>query len=76
MAGDPERIHMRKVEKDGGINYHVNLMEAMVCAMTFVPIFCNNVSDNNDYSNNNNNDDDDDDDDNNNNTLEIETNQT
>lgn len=29
VAGDPERIHMRKVEKDGGINYHVNLMEAM-----------------------------------------------
>ena len=30
MAGDPERAHMRKVEKDGGIQYHVSLVEAMV----------------------------------------------
>ena len=30
VAGDPEREHMRKVEKDGGIHYHVNLMDAMV----------------------------------------------
>lgn len=30
MAGDPERAHMRKVEEDGGIYYHVNLVEAMV----------------------------------------------
>lgn len=22
--GDPERIHMAKVDKDGGIRYHVN----------------------------------------------------
>ena len=33
VAGDPEREHMRKVEKDGGIHYHVNLMEAMVSSM-------------------------------------------
>ena len=30
VAGDPERAHMRKVEEDGGIFYHVNLVEAMV----------------------------------------------
>ena len=30
VAGDPERAHMRKVEEDGGIYYHVNLVEAMV----------------------------------------------
>ena len=30
VAGDPEREHMRKVEKDGGIHYHVNLLSAMV----------------------------------------------
>ena len=30
VAGDPERIHMRKVEQDGGISYHINLMDAMV----------------------------------------------
>ena len=30
MAGDPERAHIQKVEKDGGINYHVSLVEAMV----------------------------------------------
>ena len=30
MAGDPERAHMRKVEEDGGIYYHINLVEAMV----------------------------------------------
>ncbi|KAK2569542.1 malate dehydrogenase [Acropora cervicornis] len=29
VAGDPERIHMRKVEQDGGISYHINLMDAM-----------------------------------------------
>jgi len=29
VAGDPERAHMRKVEEDGGIFYHVNLVEAM-----------------------------------------------
>lgn len=30
VAGDPERIHMRKVEQDDGISYHINLMDAMV----------------------------------------------
>lgn len=30
VAGDPERKHMRKVEGEGGIRYHVNLLRAMV----------------------------------------------
>ena len=30
MAGDPERKHMRGVEEEGGIRYHVNLLRAMV----------------------------------------------
>ena len=30
MAGDPERKHMRRVEGEGGIRYHVNLLRAMV----------------------------------------------
>ena len=30
MAGDPERAHMHKVKQDGGIHYHVNMLEAMV----------------------------------------------
>ena len=30
VAGDPEREHMRKVREDGGIRYHVNLLQAMV----------------------------------------------
>ena len=30
VAGDPERAHVKKVEKDGGIYYHNNLMNAMV----------------------------------------------
>ena len=30
VAGDPERQHMHKVDKDGGIHYHINLVEAMV----------------------------------------------
>ena len=30
VAGDPEREHMRKVRQDGGIRYHVNLLQAMV----------------------------------------------
>ena len=30
VAGDPEREHMRKVEQDGRIHYHVNLLSAMV----------------------------------------------
>ena len=30
VAGDPERAHAKKVEKDGGIYYHVNLLAAMV----------------------------------------------
>lgn len=29
VAGDPEREHMRKVEQDGGIHYHINLLSAM-----------------------------------------------
>ena len=31
VAGDPERAHIQKVKEDGGIHYHVNLLEAMVC---------------------------------------------
>ena len=30
VAGDPERAHIRKVEEEGGIHYHVNLVQAMV----------------------------------------------
>ena len=30
VAGDPERAHMCKVEKDGGIQYHISFVEAMV----------------------------------------------
>lgn len=30
VAGDPERQHMHKVDQDGGIHYHINLVEAMV----------------------------------------------
>lgn len=30
VAGDPERAHIRKVQEDEGIYYHINLMEAMV----------------------------------------------
>lgn len=26
VAGDPERVHMQKVERDGGITYHINLI--------------------------------------------------
>ncbi|XP_022795576.1 uncharacterized protein LOC111334150 isoform X1 [Stylophora pistillata] len=29
VAGDPERAHIQKVKEDGGIHYHVNLLEAM-----------------------------------------------
>ncbi|EDO45090.1 predicted protein [Nematostella vectensis] len=29
VAGDPERLHMRKVEQEGGIQYHVNLLDAL-----------------------------------------------
>ncbi|KAJ7358777.1 hypothetical protein OS493_021556 [Desmophyllum pertusum] len=29
VAGDPERAHMHKVKQDGGIHYHVNMLEAM-----------------------------------------------
>ncbi|XP_065069084.1 uncharacterized oxidoreductase YjmC-like isoform X1 [Rhopilema esculentum] len=29
VAGDPERKHIRKVEENGGIHYHVNVIEAM-----------------------------------------------
>ena len=35
VAGDPEREHMRKVEKNGGIHYHVSLMNAMVRATQY-----------------------------------------
>lgn len=30
VAGDPERAHMEKVEREGGICYHNNLLHAMV----------------------------------------------
>lgn len=30
VAGDPEREHIRKVDQDGGIHYHINLLSAMV----------------------------------------------
>ena len=30
VAGDPERIHIAKCEKDGGITYHSNLINLMV----------------------------------------------
>ncbi|KAK3747559.1 hypothetical protein QZH41_015793 [Actinostola sp. cb2023] len=30
VAGDPERHHMRKVEKENGILYHVNLLSSLV----------------------------------------------
>lgn len=29
VAGDPERTHIKKVEEDGGIHYHQNLVQAM-----------------------------------------------
>lgn len=46
VAGDPEREHMRKVEQDGGIHYHVNLLSAMVrlSVLQFVAIDMRNVS--------------------------------
>lgn len=28
VPGDPERIHMRKVDADGGIQYHINQLTA------------------------------------------------
>ena len=31
VAGDPERKHIKKVEENGGIHYHVNVISAMVC---------------------------------------------
>ena len=33
VAGDPERKHIKKVEEDGGIHYHVNVITAMVCPL-------------------------------------------
>ena len=30
VAGDPERQHLEKVKRNGGIHYHVNLLSAMV----------------------------------------------
>ena len=30
VAGDPERAHTQKVNEDGGIYYHKNLLQAMV----------------------------------------------
>ena len=35
VAGDPEREHMRKVEQDGGVHYHVNVLSAMVRLQVF-----------------------------------------
>lgn len=35
VAGDPERKHMRKVEQDGGVHYHVNVLSAMVRLQVF-----------------------------------------
>ena len=35
VAGDPEREHMRKVDQDGGIHYHINLLSAMVRLSVF-----------------------------------------
>nr|XP_006822613.1 PREDICTED: uncharacterized protein LOC100377141 [Saccoglossus kowalevskii] len=29
IAGDPERIHMKKVDRDGGLRYHINLINAL-----------------------------------------------
>lgn len=31
VAGDPERMHVAKVEEAGGIYYHVNLLKSLVC---------------------------------------------
>lgn len=28
VAGDPERAHMKKVDEDGGIQYHMNQITA------------------------------------------------
>lgn len=30
VAGDPERLHMRKVEREGGITYHINQINNLV----------------------------------------------
>ena len=35
VAGDPEREHTRKVEQDGGVHYHVNVLSAMVRLQVF-----------------------------------------
>ncbi|XP_070561658.1 uncharacterized oxidoreductase YjmC-like isoform X1 [Ptychodera flava] len=31
VPGDPERKHMKKVDKEGGVRYHNNLITALVC---------------------------------------------
>ena len=31
VAGDPEKKHMEKVDKEGGLLYHKNLIKQMVC---------------------------------------------
>lgn len=30
VAGDPERAHIQRVKVDGGIHYHINLLQALV----------------------------------------------
>lgn len=30
VAGDPERAHTQRVKEDGGIHYHINLLQALV----------------------------------------------
>ena len=34
MAGDPERIAMRKVEENGGILYHPNFIKFLVSVLS------------------------------------------
>jgi len=36
VAGDPERAHEVKMQEDGGIWYHDNLITAMVCKKSFL----------------------------------------
>ena len=35
MAGDPERKAMKKVEEEGGIQYHPNFIKYLVCLNHF-----------------------------------------
>ena len=30
VPGDPEELHIRKVQQDGGIHYHMNLLSSVV----------------------------------------------